>query len=367
MWSGTEWVSMTGGAGEDSGGGTPDDDYLRLDGANNPASPSDFIRSSYVDGVFLRLGGGTLTGALNLALSSTKSLVIYRADTAAAEWYLGMNTVSQLAWRYNGAAILLLDPNEVRLYKKLNAFGSAIYGPLDPTAGNEVGDRDYNDGRYLLQKGMLAGSGVVYATGALTSTQVVVASMEVALNESGIPYTADIVAAVRSLSMKPGDEFEIQIRVGGASSGQRISSGLPALSQPSHSHSVSVGSHTHSVPGRSHNHSVPSRDVTGSSGTTTPSGSTAHAHTSGSYEAASGTSGSTTPSTGTSGSTTPSGSSGSATPAVSGTTVAQNATAIHFSQLTAAGSTVLVELLARSTKGTPGELNIQMKAMLYKR
>ena len=72
---------MTGGAGEDGGGGDPDDTYLRLDGGNNPASPNNFLRTSDADGLYLSLGGGTLTGNLTLAagvdiLGSTSTQIL---------------------------------------------------------------------------------------------------------------------------------------------------------------------------------------------------------------------------------------------------------------------------------------------------
>ncbi len=73
IWDGTNWVSMTGGAGE--GDSDPDDFYLRLDGANNPAAPSNFLRQSDGDlryslgghtHTYLPLTGGTLSGKLFL-------------------------------------------------------------------------------------------------------------------------------------------------------------------------------------------------------------------------------------------------------------------------------------------------------------
>jgi len=67
MWDGAEWVSMTGGAGEDDGGGgTPDDNYLRLDGANNNPLPNNYLRQIDGDGRYLQLTGGTISGLLNI-------------------------------------------------------------------------------------------------------------------------------------------------------------------------------------------------------------------------------------------------------------------------------------------------------------
>lgn len=54
---------MTGGAGEDSGGEAPDDNYLRLDAANNPASPNNFLRTTDANLLYVSLAnGGRVTG-----------------------------------------------------------------------------------------------------------------------------------------------------------------------------------------------------------------------------------------------------------------------------------------------------------------
>lgn len=59
---------MTGGVGEgDPGGGVPDDDYLRLDGANNNAAPSNYMRRSDGDARWLQLTGGTVSGTLTVS------------------------------------------------------------------------------------------------------------------------------------------------------------------------------------------------------------------------------------------------------------------------------------------------------------
>ena len=65
IWDGTQWVSMTGGSGE-GGGSEPDDNYLRLDGANNNPSPNNWLRKSDADTIYLPLTGGTITGDLTV-------------------------------------------------------------------------------------------------------------------------------------------------------------------------------------------------------------------------------------------------------------------------------------------------------------
>ena len=73
IWDGAQWVSMTGGAG-DGGGSEPDDNYLRLDGANNNASPNNWLRKVDADILYLDINdpvllttGGTMTGSLKIA------------------------------------------------------------------------------------------------------------------------------------------------------------------------------------------------------------------------------------------------------------------------------------------------------------
>jgi len=74
---------MTGGAGEDSGGGEPTDDYLLLDGSNNNPSPFNYLRPIDADELYLSLGGGTLTGILSLDLNQTAGTL------SIVEWFGG--------------------------------------------------------------------------------------------------------------------------------------------------------------------------------------------------------------------------------------------------------------------------------------
>ena len=79
MWDGSEWIDMTGGAGEGEPD-NPDNIYLRLDSSNNPAAPNNFITTAGANALYLPLGGGTLSGDLTLGtgvdiLGSATSLI----------------------------------------------------------------------------------------------------------------------------------------------------------------------------------------------------------------------------------------------------------------------------------------------------
>ena len=64
IWDGSAWISMTGGAGEEAGG--PDDTYLRLDQANNPASPNNFLTTSLADALYFPIDGSDIFGDIRL-------------------------------------------------------------------------------------------------------------------------------------------------------------------------------------------------------------------------------------------------------------------------------------------------------------
>lgn len=63
MWDGTKWIAMTGGVEDDGGGTDPDDQYLRLDGANNPAAPNNFLRKVDADALYLPILGNAATAS----------------------------------------------------------------------------------------------------------------------------------------------------------------------------------------------------------------------------------------------------------------------------------------------------------------
>lgn len=83
MWDGTQWVSMTGGVGDGGGGGEPDDNYLRLDGANNNASPTNWLREVDADSRYLAIGANAASASkwssartLSLTGDATGSVLI---------------------------------------------------------------------------------------------------------------------------------------------------------------------------------------------------------------------------------------------------------------------------------------------------
>lgn len=152
VWDGTEWVSMTGGAGDGGGGGEPDDTYLRLDGSNNPASPNNYLRGTDLDG-YLPLTGGTLSNYLIISMNATNALYFRRPDTPASDWYVGLNTASGLYFRYNAAAWMGLTPSGMDMQSH------RIYALADAGSPTDAVSRGYADARYLqLSGGALTGS-----------------------------------------------------------------------------------------------------------------------------------------------------------------------------------------------------------------
>lgn len=77
IWDGSQWVSMTGGAGE--GGSTPDDTYLRIDAGNNPISPNNFLTTASADLLYFDINGGDIFGDMRLI------------DDTPSQWYLSPN------------------------------------------------------------------------------------------------------------------------------------------------------------------------------------------------------------------------------------------------------------------------------------
>ncbi len=82
IWDGAQWVSMTGGAGEDGGGGEPDDTYLRLDGANNNTPPNQYITEDGADGLYLPLSGGTINGILQISSPNDHEGLLLKAGAS---------------------------------------------------------------------------------------------------------------------------------------------------------------------------------------------------------------------------------------------------------------------------------------------
>ena len=106
IWDGSQWVSMTGGAGE--GGSTPDDNYLRLDSANNPAAPNNFLTTTAADLLYFPIGGGDILGDLRL-LDDTPSLFLLSPDAGTGyRIFANVSNVSDLGLSFRNEANLEL-------------------------------------------------------------------------------------------------------------------------------------------------------------------------------------------------------------------------------------------------------------------
>lgn len=74
----------------------------------------------------------------------------------------------------NGFELLRIGPTEIDAFANLDMNGNILFGPLDPVSGTQVGDRDFNDARYIQDTGSpsIAGNLTITDTGeALTVTR----------------------------------------------------------------------------------------------------------------------------------------------------------------------------------------------------
>lgn len=123
------------------------------------------------DGGFLPLAGGTMSGdivfdtdgsfdqtrAIFLASSATRPVVTFNGDLTTGMYSPAFGLVSisisgaeKGTWSSNGL--------------EMNGF---IQDPTDPTSGNQVGDRDYNDDRYLQRDGSNTITGTILPASAV--------------------------------------------------------------------------------------------------------------------------------------------------------------------------------------------------------
>lgn len=135
IWDGLQWVSMTGGAGEEGGGSNPDDSYLRLDGANNNPVPGNYLRESDADLLYLteadgdsrylKLTGGVLTGTLSLPILIASSSI--RWDFSGTVWQSNVESDGRLRFHEGGQEVFALYQQSIVAYKPIvfNNVGDA--------------------------------------------------------------------------------------------------------------------------------------------------------------------------------------------------------------------------------------------------
>ena len=132
------------------------------------------------------------TGAIRMPSGTTAeqpsspiaSMTRYNTDTNALEVYDGSDWSKILASTSGSPVIVTGDIDLTNTYKILN--------PLDPTTGNEVGDRDYNDNRYFQITNNF--SEVVNAATARTNLDITPANIG-AVDITGDTMTGDLIMA----------------------------------------------------------------------------------------------------------------------------------------------------------------------------
>ena len=129
---------MTGGSGEGAGG--PDDTYLRLDSANNPGSPNNFLTTSAADLLYFPLNGSDILGDLRL-IDDTPSVFFLSPDEGAGYRVFGnVSNVQDLGLSFRTAAGAILF--EMNNPTGLNS--SPI--PMQITGGVVLGDMRVRNG-----------------------------------------------------------------------------------------------------------------------------------------------------------------------------------------------------------------------------
>ena len=102
IWDGSQWVSMTGGAGEEAGG--PDDTYLRLDQANNPASPNNFLTTSLANALYFPIDGSDIFGDIRLIDDTPSMFFLAPNETTGYRVFGNISNVVDLGLSFRTAA-----------------------------------------------------------------------------------------------------------------------------------------------------------------------------------------------------------------------------------------------------------------------
>ena len=116
IWDGSAWVSMTGGAGEEAGG--PDDTYLRLDQANNPSSPNNFLTTSLADALYFPLDGSDFFGDLRIITDTPSIAMLSNSELNGYSILANVNDVSDLGLSFR-------DVDNVELFVLAGNIGLA--------------------------------------------------------------------------------------------------------------------------------------------------------------------------------------------------------------------------------------------------
>ncbi|GAG03917.1 unnamed protein product, partial [marine sediment metagenome] len=150
IWDGVAWVSMTGGAGESGGGTDPDDNYLRLDGANNNPHPNNFLRRIDTDLLYLDIAGGHATNFFIDDSGISYTGVTHgggAANRIGLTW--GGITPSKVTVSIDNAASYAIA-NHATFASYLALAGGTMTGPLNTPLGTEdIGAINLYDGANL--------------------------------------------------------------------------------------------------------------------------------------------------------------------------------------------------------------------------
>ena len=102
IWDGSQWVSMTGGSGE--GGSEPDNTYLRLDSANNPITPNNFLRTVDADLLYFPIDGSDIFGDLRLIDDTPSMFFLAPNEITGYRVFGNVSNVTDLGLSFRTAA-----------------------------------------------------------------------------------------------------------------------------------------------------------------------------------------------------------------------------------------------------------------------
>ena len=152
---------------------TSDIDFGGYKGINvaDPTAAQDAMTLNYADSTYLPLTGGTISSDLtvqgNLTVSGTQTIV-NSTQVEIGDNIIVLNSGETGTPSQNAGLEIErgTDSNVSFMWDESGDFwspnGSAIGNVADPTVGSHVGDRDYNDGRYIQQASLTAVGGILY-------------------------------------------------------------------------------------------------------------------------------------------------------------------------------------------------------------
>jgi hypothetical protein len=143
--SGTDGTDGTDGAtGPQGDQGPPGPSSVSTDAGNEATLGSDQLIyvPDFASGTFLPLAGGTMAGIINMANNELQGVKLIRDSAIVSR--IDLDTIGTNILSPSGASAISVDTNA-----NISLNGRRLYDISDPTSNGDVGDRNYNDARYM--------------------------------------------------------------------------------------------------------------------------------------------------------------------------------------------------------------------------